>query len=252
MTPPPTSIDGTDITGATIDGQQVQEITIDGQTVFTAAPEIPPSGEARWTFDNADTQNGIAKDVWGTADGQIFGNPTTGVTGKFGEAYSFDGVDDRVDNTGSNTSDFEAWTVAIWFNPDSDTGDSVLYNEGNTWWIQPNQNSGDILFKWKDSGGSQGEIVRNSALSANAWHLVGMSFDGAGTMTARIDDNAFKDQTSGISTPLDRSQGFDIQISGLKGGQIEIKGQVDQADYYEKVLSDAEWSNLFNTGDIRG
>jgi hypothetical protein len=36
MTPPPTSIDGTDITGATIDGQEVQEITIDGQTVFIA------------------------------------------------------------------------------------------------------------------------------------------------------------------------------------------------------------------------
>jgi len=37
MTPPPTNIDGTDITGATIDGQEVQEITIDGQTVFTAS-----------------------------------------------------------------------------------------------------------------------------------------------------------------------------------------------------------------------
>ena len=39
MTPPPTSIDGTDITGATIDGQEVQEITIDGQTVFSAGPD---------------------------------------------------------------------------------------------------------------------------------------------------------------------------------------------------------------------
>jgi len=35
---PPTSIDGTDITGATIDGTDVQEITVDGQTVFTAGP----------------------------------------------------------------------------------------------------------------------------------------------------------------------------------------------------------------------
>jgi len=34
----PTSIDGTDITGATIDGQDVQEITVDGDTVFTAVP----------------------------------------------------------------------------------------------------------------------------------------------------------------------------------------------------------------------
>jgi len=32
---PPTSIDGTDITGATIDGTEVTEITVDGQTVFT-------------------------------------------------------------------------------------------------------------------------------------------------------------------------------------------------------------------------
>ena len=40
MSPPPTSIDGTDITGATIDGQEVQEITVDGQTVFTAGPLI--------------------------------------------------------------------------------------------------------------------------------------------------------------------------------------------------------------------
>jgi len=32
----PTSIDGTDITGATIDGTDVQEITVDGQTVFSS------------------------------------------------------------------------------------------------------------------------------------------------------------------------------------------------------------------------
>jgi len=36
MSPPPTNIDGTDITGATIDGQDVQEITVDGNVVFTA------------------------------------------------------------------------------------------------------------------------------------------------------------------------------------------------------------------------
>jgi hypothetical protein len=37
---PPTSIDGTDITGATIDGTDVQEITVDGDTVFTATVEL--------------------------------------------------------------------------------------------------------------------------------------------------------------------------------------------------------------------
>jgi len=37
---PPTSIDGTDITGATIDGTDVQEITVDGQTVFGADKNV--------------------------------------------------------------------------------------------------------------------------------------------------------------------------------------------------------------------
>jgi len=38
---PPTSIDGSDITGATIDGQDVSEITVDGNVVFEAGPDIP-------------------------------------------------------------------------------------------------------------------------------------------------------------------------------------------------------------------
>jgi len=47
----PTSIDGTDITGATIDGQDVQEITVDGQTVFTATPPLPASAVNQYKFD---------------------------------------------------------------------------------------------------------------------------------------------------------------------------------------------------------
>jgi hypothetical protein len=57
MSPPPTSIDGTDITGATIDGQDVQEITIDGQVVFVASTEA------------------VFVDDW--ADGNLFSNRTS-------------------------------------------------------------------------------------------------------------------------------------------------------------------------------
>jgi hypothetical protein len=57
MTPPPTSIDGTDITGATIDGQEVQEITVDGQTVFTALPKTLESFESGISDYQGDTGN---------------------------------------------------------------------------------------------------------------------------------------------------------------------------------------------------
>jgi len=55
MTPPPTSIDGTDITGATIDGQDVQEITVDGQTVFQAGPPIVDNFEQSLYGDQGQT-----------------------------------------------------------------------------------------------------------------------------------------------------------------------------------------------------
>jgi len=52
---PPTSIDGTDITGATIDGTDVQEITVDGETVFTAVPQIPSTVVHQYTAANFTT-----------------------------------------------------------------------------------------------------------------------------------------------------------------------------------------------------
>jgi len=54
---PPTSIDGTDITGATIDATDVQEITVDGDVVFTAGPTITvlddfESGISGWSVQS--------------------------------------------------------------------------------------------------------------------------------------------------------------------------------------------------------
>jgi hypothetical protein len=115
MTPPPTSIDGTDITGATIDGQQVEEITIDGQTVFTAT-ELPVAYSnliAWYPFDSTFYGGANADDVTAilggsgddTAfDGTVFGSTylsSGGVTdintGPNSGAFDFDGVNDRIE-----------------------------------------------------------------------------------------------------------------------------------------------------------
>jgi len=52
---PPTSIDGTDITGATIDGTDVTEITVDGDTVFTAG--LPDSADILVDYDVSATSS---------------------------------------------------------------------------------------------------------------------------------------------------------------------------------------------------
>ena len=99
---PPTSIDGTDITGATIDGTDVQEITVDGDVVFSSGPDIPDSGDlhARYDATQLGLSNNATVTTWAdeTANGYDLttGNAPTyianGINGN--PVVRFDGVDD--------------------------------------------------------------------------------------------------------------------------------------------------------------
>jgi hypothetical protein len=84
---PPTSIDGTDITGATIDGTDVQEITVDGQTVFSAQtlPVAYSNLFAWYPFDSS---------FYG-------GSETSDVTALFSPGQSGDSTAYDMSNTGT-------------------------------------------------------------------------------------------------------------------------------------------------------
>jgi len=112
---PPTSIDGTDITGATIDGTDVQEITVDGDTVFTAlaASEANQKLVHRWLLSESSPP---FTDSIGSAN-SVTTTGTTQVTGDYvdGAARSSDGTDDVIDfgGLGSFFSTFGDGAFAI-------------------------------------------------------------------------------------------------------------------------------------------
>jgi len=93
----PTSIDGTDITGATIDGTDVTEITVDGQTVFTAPPNvIGVLQHFATTWSQGDT---IWVDDTGNQDMSLFSTPQAATLPDGSDAISFDGVNDYGETT---------------------------------------------------------------------------------------------------------------------------------------------------------
>ena len=73
----PTSIDGTDITGATIDGTDVTEITVDGDVVFTAGPTIIDDFEDQnlngWDGDTSSFNISSSRSKFGSFGLQITG-----------------------------------------------------------------------------------------------------------------------------------------------------------------------------------
>jgi len=141
----PTSIDGTDITGATIDGTDVTEITVDGDTVFSAQtlPVAYSNLVAWYPFDSATYGGSNADDVTaiigGSGDDTAYDGTVNGAT-----YQSSGGVTEINSGVNSGAFDFAADNIAIssnaidgtrsidqtimgWMFPDGDQSRGVLF-----------------------------------------------------------------------------------------------------------------------------
>jgi len=171
---PPTSIDGTDITGATIDGTDVTEITVDGQTVFTAVPPLPASVEHRWKMDTG--SGSTAFDSVGSDDGTINGATWQSDTDAVGGAYlDFDGSGDNVNiPTSINSSTF---FVAAWVNWDGSSNfDVIMGRDSNNNYAMIIDGADQEIGLW-DSGLQ----VKDSLSSSDGWTHYVTTSDGSGS-----------------------------------------------------------------------
>jgi len=184
---PPTSIDGTDITGATIDGTDVTEITVDGQTVFSAA-QIPNAVGHRWKADEG--SGSTVGDSIGTGDLSYNGSWGSGEGN--GNAYlQFDGSNDRA-FLGTSDFDFDDFSWAMWFNPETlGLGQNMVTNEqgptnGFNYAVGIGVLGGSSgalgLFGNDMDGGSNINIETSSVTSGN-WQFVAFTGDNGTELT---------------------------------------------------------------------
>jgi len=266
---PPTSIDGTDITGATIDGTDVTEITVDGDTVFTG---VPDSGVFRLTFDSVDTQTGTAIDVWNDFDGTING-ATTGVTGELGEAYDFDGVDDYVDipndpalvlGDGSTDSSF---SVSAWINPDTASKFRIISkadssSEATREYLFTTTGGNVLALALYDDGSLVSDQLQRfgqtdfSTLTGTYTNVIA-TYDGSGSASGvSLYVNGTEESYSTTSVGSDytamRDMGGSVDVGRLAdpGDLSYADGKIDDVRLYSKELTSTEVSNLYNTGSI--
>ena len=84
-----------------------------------------------WTFDKADIEGDMAKDVWGKNDGKIVGAKID--TGLVNEALKFDGKDDYVNVTDCSSIDYAELTVEARFKVNQTNSNGlVTQNQGDT------------------------------------------------------------------------------------------------------------------------
>jgi len=150
---PPTSIDGTDITGATIDGTDVQEITVDGDVVFSAST-VPDSEDLHLRVSAID-------------DGRSTGNITT-IPDLTGNGFDLSGSAEIVNSGAFNKRSYR-------FNGSSDIMETTFSDLQ-----QPNHIF--LAYKIRNNNTSANRVIFDSATGGgtNTRHVyyIGNQFSG--------------------------------------------------------------------------
>ena len=255
---PPTSIDGTDITGATIDGTDVQEITVDGDVVFSATnlPTAYSNLIAWYPFDSGIYGGSNTSDVTAIFESAESGDSTaydltlngTGLTHETDEGVrDFDGTNptDAYENTADSGSYFSGlptisnpFSFSFWYY-DFGSGDSpgVFGN----YVADPND-----LYYYSSGIGTKYSLTTEAASSiqgtakTNQWVHAVVTNDGS---TLELFHNKNSEGTTTAMTP---GNPFHIAGIGPSGTNQNMPGYIDDFRIYDKVLSQSEIDQIYD------
>jgi hypothetical protein len=261
MTPPPTNIDGTDITGATIDGQEVQEITIDGETVFvsTEFPVAYTNLVAWYPFDSPEYGGNNADDVTaklggsgddtaydGTLDGGSF--LSSGGTTDINAGANSGAYDSAADNNNdriilpSSAAVLGPGSISMNYKIADNPPSSLLFTAFNFPQgfssLLTNSNGFDINYKRK-GGGTANDIGFNDA-SAFDGNFHNVTITHTANQEIQIFFDGVKRDSNGPTD--DRSAGGEVSI--FRDGDNSPEATVDDFRIYDKVLTSSEISNI--------
>ena len=223
----PTSIDGTDITGATIDGTDVQEITVDGDVVFSATTIV----------DDFETQN---LNIWSGDTGSYTIDTSTVKVGNASVRYASGGGNDRIGTaTGIDRTPDAGDRHQVWMRP-GNGGNSIQEvhyasdsfagrNDGYNVWIRADTNE----FQLRVYQNGSGTLIASSSLSSigSQWHLVEMFHDTNGDFEHTLyDSNGTTQlaQITGNDTTHLTGGSFDNTNVQLEAG----RGEGDRWDHW--------------------
>jgi hypothetical protein len=261
---PPTSIDGTDITGATIDGQDVEEITVDGQTVFTAEtlPVAYSNLIAWYPFDSSfyggsnpddvtalfnSGQSGDSTAYDGTVNGATY-QSSAGVTdinaGGSSGAFDFDGSNDYIEtsNMPSSILGSNSKTLMYWVEFDNtDTQHTVAFGTasvGGSFGFY--QDSGNLEFYGFGSDNFDYDTGHNFTTGVFEHHAV--TYDGS-TVNTFVDGQPTP--TTGVSRSLNTASNG-LYIGTRQDIARFFNGRIDDVRVYDTDLSAQQIQDVYD------
>ncbi len=241
-------------TGASVTGSLLARngaVTLDSNLITSAFVVCtpPPTNLVSWW-----PGNGNANDIRGTNNGTLV-NGTTFATGKVGQAFSFDGVDDFVDVPNNANLEPQALTVDFWFNSASPGTNAYLLSKGAA-----TCQFGSYSFNNAGTGGGlafdvtiNGSLIRSPISSPTVfdgmWHLAAGTYNGK---TVRLFIDGVEVGT-GTLAPGSITYGL-ATTNNLTFGRyngtciLSYAGLLDEIEIFNRALSLTEIQTIFDAG----
>jgi len=206
----------------------------------------------KWTPDSSGLDN----------DGYLFPiefEPTL-VEGKFGNALSFDGINDYVAVRDSSSLDVDRVTIEAWvYLGDSfPSGHRNIVRKGHTSQrcygldIYPGTSPPRTIRGWVNlgpSGGSTALVAYGPSLATNTWYHVAMTYDGS-NVRVYVDSVqvGMSSTTTGNIFDNDLSVRIGGQPSAESGGALAFKGKIDEVRIWNEALTAAQIQQSYALG----
>lgn len=202
-----------------------------------------------WSFNEGTST--VATDYSGNGNNGTLTNiaaPATDVsgwapTGKFSSALTFDGSNDYVSVGGFADAIFtNSWSQALWIKGTT-TSNLVLTEKGtNNAFIQT---IGVGQIRVGATGASAMNTTGSPAVNDGSWHHITVTYDGGTNSLITYIDGAVRATSTASSDSASSATAYSI---GSRLGSAAFPGQIDEVRVYNRVLTAAQVSALYNSG----
>lgn len=218
--------------------------------------------KAYWKFDASSTpvpnDSQSAADLGSAADLDMTGATHNAGGGIIDDSWTFDGTDDK-GKAGTSLSQFNflhdgsPFTIIGWIKPASggpyeiiDTNGDDQNANGVRLFVQGDQTLRIAIF---NSSGSlpPTPFESTNTVTLSSWNFIAVWFDGVDTYSIEIDN----DGTVDTYTFADHDAGNaaePLRVGERADGANDFNGDLDEISVWNRVLSDSERDELYNSG----
>jgi hypothetical protein len=206
-----------------------------GARAQQACRQLPRGVVGWWTGDN--TPN----DVTLAANNGVLMNGATYGPGVFGNGFSLDGVNDRVDVADAANLHLQRFTLAAWVKLDAGPQSACIICK------QYGSGDADSFSLWLNNGVLQGgmftlsEAVSGTPFPVNQFVHAAVTYDGA-IIRLYIDGKVVgRAPGPAVAIPYDANQVLiGAEDNGINAFTAFLKGTIDEAQIFGRALSDCE------------